>query len=163
MSLVLSRCKKILYSISLPLFLVYFFNVEAFAQTIEQNTVIITGDLVNNSHYPWSYKYFIYPGDTYESWHKIQGYINIDRDIAPAKGRFMFPLVIGKTYHANLMTFNGMLCTFTFKADSAHHATIKLISTSSDKEVICSYSGDPSNNTATITIADNPNYPVSSK
>jgi len=119
--------------------------------------VLISGEIDNQTQYTWAPNLlFEYP----DGW-SDDSVMNIAPHQAPVKGRFVFPAIIGKVYTIRLVTTGALpyavyICTFRVEAHSAYHATIKLVSTDDSTPVLCRYTGDPDNNTAVITLTNNP-------
>lgn len=123
----------------------------ALAGKIDQ--VYITGSIANNSKYSWFWHFILSDSEGYN----VQ--LNMEPYTVPTVGHFMIPATIGQTYTIKLQvsTFDGAgrLCSFDIKANSPHHATITMINQDNTLPVLCNYSGDPDNNTATITLSNN--------
>ncbi|MBT5421072.1 MAG: hypothetical protein HOK80_09280 [Candidatus Cloacimonetes bacterium] len=119
----------------------------------------ITGNIINNSDYSWE-KYPSYtlfqdePGGS-----AIQHTANI-AEKPRTKGRFVFILPKGTTGYVNVQGYDDSgnmlnLCELKVTSIDTSHATIEQIGGDTSGLILCQYSGDPSNNTATITLINN--------
>ncbi len=142
-------------SVFLYLLLSLGFAQSSMASTINSNTVLVTGTIVDNSKFPWVSRdygtsfYLRFNDDK-----PIQ--VNIPPHEIPSRGQFIIPVEVGKNYKVMLgfLSFDS-ICTFDVEATSQTHATMKLVSTDNNEYVSCSYSGDPNSDTATIIITNN--------
>lgn len=139
-----------------------FLSTSCIAQVISlrPEKVTIAGDLVNNSSHVYGSSYAVYSTHGEKD---VQ--TNIDPTVTPTKGRFVIEAAVGFTYEVNvdeMMTYPNhiTICKLLVKANSEHHANITVASQYTGKKspALCAYTGDPNNNTAAITLTDNPNY-----
>lgn len=132
----------------------------AFANANSRSPIImITGDIINQTSQRWflDYDFKIYQG------YPALIYTNFNQYQAPAKGRFIVSLPIGETTFASVIIFSAShygehICDFQISAVDLSHATITQTYAANNLNAICYYSGDPNNNTATITLINNPTY-----
>lgn len=135
----------------------------ASAMASSDPTILVTGTIFNNTFDQWSghYSFAYQDGLT----HNIR--VNINKNIIMNSGRFIIPVKLGKTYHVSLGYRLGyrnpkdhrryIVCSFTIKADTPTHATMRedasVLRSDVPAEVpYCYFSGDPNQNTATIEL-----------
>lgn len=133
---------------------------------LEPNKILISGKIDNQSSHPWQYIRLssFKLGNNHYSDPDIQN--NIDFYHAPAKGNFIANLPIGPKQSIKIYLYayappsaSPIICTFKIKETSDTTATMKLVSKDDYAAPIeCSFSGDVNDNTATITVINNPNW-----
>lgn len=130
------------------------------------NNLLISGKLDNQSSHPWrSMMLTSYKIDFAQALNQdVQN--NIDRYRAPAKGSFIVTLPSDLTQPTPLYLYVQLpyqrypiICTFTIQATGNNTATMKLVSKDDyAAPVKCNFSGDVNDNTAVITVTNNPNW-----
>ena len=141
---------------TLTLWGLLFFISSALGLVGDGQTVFVSVKLLNNSSFSWSPNFLlVYP----DGW--TDGIcFNIDPYEVPISGQILIPGSVGSTYHLTMETsgalpFKAEICKFTLRITSIYTAIMTLDAVDNSTPVLCSYSGDPSNNTAVISLTNN--------
>lgn len=84
--------------------------------------------------------------------------LNMDQNAAPAVGKMvvLLPSQSGTVLRLNMFNMLNRqdvdLCKIEIKTDQPYHATMRLIDQDTTQPYVCTFSGDPNNDTALITI-----------